>query len=538
MSTANKHAHTIAWLESVSRWLADRAAVLSGQCKELEQQTTVMDFTAPVAARVRHTAKLTASAMASNARFLHDLSRYTRKEANRLRDVDTRAAALHHQITNQLAISASVELGSELEQFRQNEVAWEHAYFPADQVAAELQLAGETEGDDHDDVPAVTAQRVQFNVASVRATASTLMRISKGLQDHQAGLQRQLHTIPSDMSHHLHGSLDRTRHQLPPKFERQAARLVRQSTLLSSRMSIEDLFPTGTISGPVPIPGWRFEPLPAAPVLRVAAGQTLDDLIRAFRNAVEMLVVEPVFTWVPVERMMLLGSEETFRAAVTEFVAAVDSIVWLRSDDGGATHGDPHLDAAEEGRGDDGSQGETVGDDEGTSDHDGTVSDDDPGAGEGSGHLPSGGGGGGVLPVVIGGGGVIAGSGGGGTVPDEGAIDAESEDDGGTATDETTACDPKPTAYELMEHRREHEHRRIARAVEAAKGAELTARHERHPNRSGFGPGVAALGTATVTGAGGALVSRRRRRDDDFADFEETPDDLDSDYYYQGPDDD
>ena len=45
-------------------------------------------------------------------------------------------------------------------------------------------------------------------------------------------------------------------------------------------------------------------------------------------------------------------------------------------------------------------------------------------------------------------------------------------------------------------------------------------------------------GRAKDAGAGGALVSRRRRRDDDFADFEETPDDLDSDYYYQGPDDD
>jgi hypothetical protein len=40
---------------------------------------------------------------------------------------------------------------------------------------------------------------------------------------------------------------------------------------------------------------------------------------------------------------------------------------------------------------------------------------------------------------------------------------------------------------------------------------------------------MAALGVATVTGGSSALVSRRRRRADDFADLDETRDDLDAD---------
>ncbi len=330
MATAPNHARTIQWLETTSQWLGKRSALAHGQAQELKRASDSMQFTAPVADRVRHTVAGTVANLDSIVRFLHDLSLYTRKEARRLADLDARARTLAAQAQGG-PVAGLAPATAESALYAVNPEQWALSYFPAEQ-GLDLVLIGEGVDQEWTTIgasPGGYGGRVAFDMPSVRFSADVFARIARALQDHQTAMLRQLHTVPDDMSRHLHGSLGRTRRDLPAKFEREAARLTRQASLLVRRMSIEDLLSGVTLTGPVPLvpPGYVW----ADPVGWDRMRRPLyEDILQEFIDAVA-LIVRPHLEWdKPVPRRGLLppfrDQEAAFREAVCQFVEAVGLI--------------------------------------------------------------------------------------------------------------------------------------------------------------------------------------------------------------------
>jgi len=275
MTTAPNHRHAIAWLDSKSRWFRTRAELTQANVDDLNGVMQKMVFVAPVGDRVRHSIQLFTKNLRSLEKELNWMSVVTAREARRLEAVDHRVAQLYTSKGLVQVVGVADALAAELAEYEANQAAWEERCFKPepmpeepdadvvadvgteDQPLTPITLQAETDGGMMMRVRAAprTKDRRVMEIASIRLAADHIANVSRGMQDHQSAVLRALNDIPSDISLRLQRRLRRSRQACAGGFERQAPRLMRQSTLLNARIRTEFLF-NGTFNpGIEPIAG-------------------------------------------------------------------------------------------------------------------------------------------------------------------------------------------------------------------------------------------------------------------------------------------
>ena len=260
MTTAPNHNHSIAWLDSKSRWFRNRAELTRANINDLTGVMHKMVFVAPVGDRVHHSIQLFVKNLRSLEKELNYMAIVSGREARRLESVDGRIARIF-SVKGLVQVSGAIDpLAAELAEYEANQAAWEERCFPPEPVPEEPDTDVVADADDLPltpiTLPAETAtgaplvvsagpatkDRRVMDIASIRLAADHIAGVSRGMQDHQSAVLRALTDIPTDISVRMQRRLKRSRQACAGGFERQAPRLLRQSMLLNTRIRTAGLF--------------------------------------------------------------------------------------------------------------------------------------------------------------------------------------------------------------------------------------------------------------------------------------------------------